>query len=306
MKRIAICADGIWNKPDQEDRGKRKPTNVVKTARGILPRASDGTSQIVHYNDGVGTNWGLDKIAGGGLGLGLSGNVVEAYQFLVLNYEPGDDIFLFGFSRGAYTARSLAGLINNLGLLPKDHTYYTPEAYGLYRNRASEVERDNFKSEHNTREVPIKYIGVWDTVGTLGIPIGLFKNFNRRYEFHEVKLTPNIEHAYHALAIDERRRPFFPSLWQLPEGSSQTLEQMWFAGVHSNIGGGYRKDGLANISLHWIKEKAQACGLEFNEAFLGHYRPYHMHELRDSMTVMYRLLIPKTRSIGNKPINFWF
>ena len=171
MNRIAICTDGTWNKPDQEDRGKRKPTNVVKTARGILPVAADGTSQIVYYSDGVGTNWGVDKIAGGGFGIGLSANVVEAYQFLVLNYKPGDQIFLFGFSRGAYTARSLAGLINKLGVLPKDHAFYTPEAYMLYRDQAPKVRCEQFKSEHKTRDVPIKFIGVWDTVGALGIPI---------------------------------------------------------------------------------------------------------------------------------------
>ena len=298
MKRITICTDGTWNRPDQEDRGKHKPTNVVKSARGILPRASDGKSQIAYYHDGVGASWGIDKIAGGGFGVGLSANIVDAYQFLVLNYEPDDHIYLFGFSRGAYTARSLAGLINKLGLLPKDHAFYTPEAYTLYREQASEAQLEQFKSDHKTRDVPIKFIGVWDTVGALGIPIGLFKQFNSRYEFHEVVLTRNVEHAYQALAIDERRRPFSPSLWQRPEGSAQTLEQVWFAGVHSNVGGGYQKDGLANISLHWIKDKAHDLGLEFDETFLAHYRPWYKHELRDSMTLMYRILIPISRPIG--------
>jgi uncharacterized protein (DUF2235 family) len=301
MKRIAICTDGTWNRPDQEDRGKRKPTNVVKTARGILPSAADGTQQIVFYDDGVGTNWGIDKIAGGGFGIGLSAKIVDAYQFLVLNYEPGDEIFLFGFSRGAYTARSLAGLIGKFGVLPKDHAYYTPDAYKLYRNQAPSPKLDAFKAEHNARDAAIKFVGVWDTVGALGIPLGAFKWFNRRYEFHDVELNPNILNAYHALAIDERRRPFAPTLWQLPEGSGQTLEQVWFAGVHTNVGGGYDNDGLANVPLHWMKEKAQAHGLEVDESFLRPYKPWFGDELRDSMSWKYLLMGPISRPIGAVP-----
>ncbi len=298
MKRIVICADGTWNRPDQLDRGKRKPTNVVKTARGVLPRAADGTVQIAYYHDGVGTNWGLDKIAGGGFGVGLSANIVDAYQFLVLNYETGDEIYLFGFSRGAYTVRSLAGLLNKIGILPKDHAFYVPDAYKLYRNKAPVSETTDFRQAHQCQEGIVTYIGVWDTVGALGIPVGLFKSFNKKYEFHDVSLADNILHAYHALAIDERRRPFSPSIWALREGSPQTLEQGWFAGVHSNVGGGYEKDGLANAALHWPKDKAHDHGLEFDDSFLAHYRPWHRHELRKSMTWAYRLLIPKLREIG--------
>lgn len=299
MKRIAVCADGTWNRPDQEDRGKRKPTNVVKTARGILPTDANGTAQIVYYHDGVGTNWGADKIAGGGMGIGLSSNIVDAYQFIVLNYEPGDELFLFGFSRGAYTVRSLAGLLHKLGVLPKNHAFYTPEAYKLYRDQASAESVAEFRSAHDSKEISIKFIGVWDTVGALGIPVGIFKRFNKRYQFHEVNLTKNVEAAYHALAIDEKRRPFAPSLWELPENSSQILEQVWFSGVHSNIGGGYNKDGLANISLHWIVDKAKQHGMQFDQKFLAHYKPWHRHELRDSMSLMYRVLVPKLRQLGS-------
>ncbi len=298
MKRIAICTDGTWNKPDRKDRGKRKPSNVVKIARGILPAAEDGTAQIVFYGDGVGTNWGLDRILGGGFGLGLSANVVDAYQFLVLNYVPGDEIFLFGFSRGAYTARSLAGLVNKVGVLPKDHAFYTPEAYKLYRNQVSDSELRAFREEHKTRVAQIKFIGVWDTVGALGIPVSVFKWFNKRYQFHDVDLGPNVENAYHALAIDERRRPFAPTMWELPEGSKQRLEQVWFAGVHTNVGGGYSQDGLANLALHWIKAKALQHGMAFDDIFLDYYKPYHLHELRDSMSLLYRLLGPISRTIG--------
>lgn len=298
MKRIIICADGTWNKPDQKDRGRRKPTNVVKIARAILPVDSDGVVQTTFYHPGVGTNWGLDKIAGGGFGLGLSANILDAYSFIVLNYVEGDEIFLFGFSRGAYTVRSLAGLLNEIGILPKNNAYFMPEAYSLYRKNVDLAALTKFREEQGCMPGPVKYIGVWDTVGSLGIPIGLFKSFNKRYEFHEVGLTENIRHAYHALAIDERRRPFKPSIWQLDPGSSQTLQQVWFPGVHSNVGGGYEKDGLANAALHWIKGTARNHGLQLDSAFLGNYRPYSKHEMRKSMKLIYRIMIPTRREIG--------
>ena len=298
MKRIALCTDGTWNRPDQRDRGRRKPSNVVKIARGILPSDEAGTPQLVYYGDGLGSRWGIDRIAAGGLGIGLSANIVAAYQFLVLNYEPGDEIFLFGFSRGAYTARSLAGLLHKIGILPKDHAFYVSDGYALYRRDATDTQLDAFRREHGCRPGPVRFVGVWDTVGALGIPVGLFRFFNRRYGFHEVGLTPNIGHAYHALAIDERRRPFEPSLWELPEGSQQTLEQVWFPGVHTNVGGGYDRDGLANGALHWIKRAAARQGLAFDETFLRHYRPWHGHELRRSLTPLYRLLGPRSRMIG--------
>ncbi len=298
MKRIVICADGTWNKPDQKDRGRRKPSNVVKISRAVLPVDSNGTVQTTFYHDGVGTNWGLDRIAGGGFGMGLSANILNAYSFIVLNYVPGDEIFLLGFSRGAYTVRSLAGLLHEVGILPKDHAFFMPEAYALYRRNADETTLAAFRAEHACLPGPVKYVGVWDTVGALGIPIGLFKSFNARYEFHQVGLTRNIEHAYHALAIDERRRPFKPALWELEAGSGQTLEQVWFPGVHSNVGGGYDKDGLANGALHWIKGTARKHGLALSSAFLGHYRPYSKHEFRNSMKLPYWLLLPARRRIG--------
>lgn len=299
MKRIIVCMDGTWNKPTQYDRGKRKPTNVVKVARAIEPVCSDGIHQIVYYSEGVGTQWGLDRILGGGFGIGLSQNILKAYRFIVHNYQPGDEIFLFGFSRGAYTVRSLAGLINKVGLLPKDQAFYMPEAYRLYRKQPSKIQLDAFQHQHNSKKVKIKFVGVWDTVGALGIPLG-FRRFNRRYQFHDVSLTNNIEHAFQALAIDERRGVFKPAIWQLPKGSTQTLQQQWFVGSHSNVGGGYSKDGLANISLHWIKDMAEQYGLQFNETFLRYYKPYHLDEYRNSMTWLYKLT-ETMREISYKP-----
>ena len=309
MKRIAICCDGTWNKPDQVDRGKRKPSNVVKMVRGIKPLAGDGTVQVTYYQIGVGTGRGSDKWLGGGTGLGLSENIIESYEFLSNNYVPGDQVFLFGFSRGAYTARSLVGLIDTAGLLPKSEIFFMKEAYELYRsqrevgNDAEEeefVERAmSFREEHQSHSIPIQFLGVWDTVGALGIPIGWFSGLNKRYAFHKVGLSPSVLGAYHALAIDEQRKAFKPALWSPDTPQPITkFEQRWFAGVHSNIGGGYEIDGLANNALHWLKEKAGDLGLECDDPFLSFYEPHYDGELRNTMKGKYRFLGKYLRPIG--------
>ncbi|GAB2452184.1 hypothetical protein GCM10011375_39150 [Hymenobacter qilianensis] len=305
-KRLVILCDGTWNRAENMDRRKRKPTNIMKLVRAIKPLAEDGTVQVTYYDKGVGNHWGVDRFLGGGLGLGLSDNVIEAYRFLVYNYEPGDAIFLFGFSRGAYTVRSLAGLIQHLGLLPKQEDFFVPEAYALYRQRPENGKRQeewqreaaDFKMRHTTRLINIHFIGVWDTVGALGVPLSLFSVFNRRhYRFHDHSLCPCIQHAYQALAVDEHRKTFRPTLWENVV-AGQILEQRWFSGVHTNVGGGYEKDGLANITLHWLKSKAGDLGLEIDEAFLKYYKPWFGDELRTSMTWYYRLLGKHVRPIG--------
>src|SRR5258706_9786853 len=139
MRGMALCADGTWNKRDQVDKAtqKRRQTNVTKVARAVLPRATNGTDQIVYYHDGVGTAAGLDRFTGGAFGRGIEDNVRELYRFLVYNYEPGDELYFFGFSRGAFTVRTLAGFMHKVGLLEKDDEYYTGEIYGLYQRSAA-------------------------------------------------------------------------------------------------------------------------------------------------------------------------
>lgn len=305
MKRIILCADGTWNEAERKNQktGRPQPTNVLKVARAILPRSSTGVDQVVYYHEGVGTDAGLDKVTGGAFGSGMAKNVRALYRFLVYNFEPGDELYFFGFSRGAFTVRTLAGFMNKVGLLQKDDEYYTAEIYGLYQ---SSTPSDSPKWQHAFRNIegtrpcpPIKYIGVWDTVGALGAPGAIGQLFNRnKYKYHDIGLNLHIEHAFHALAIDERRKPFAPSLWIKPNGWSGTLEQAWFAGVHSNVGGSYSPDGLANEALHWMVEKAEDQGLEFDKPFLEHYQPVFNSVLNDSMTIMYRIAGPHTRVIG--------
>jgi uncharacterized protein (DUF2235 family) len=281
-------------------------------ARAILPEASDGINQIVYYDQGVGTDESFSsKFIGGAFGKGLTKNILDCYRFIVHNYNPGDDIFMFGFSRGAFTVRSLGGLIGRCGVLTKADAYYIPDAYDHYRLNISDEESKEkiaqFKSgEHSkyrhapSRAVDIQFLGVWDTVGALGIP-SIFKNKTRKkFTFHDVKLGQNVKNAYHALAIDEMRKPFRPALWETQNYPGQIVEQTWFAGVHTNIGGGYDNDGLANCAFQWMLEKAQLSGLEVDNDFTKNYRGFHKDEIRNSLSFMYRIFGRYYRPIGKQ------
>jgi Uncharacterized alpha/beta hydrolase domain (DUF2235) len=305
VKRLIICADGTWNYRDQEDDGThlRHATNVTKVARAVVPRARDGTDQVVIYHDGVGIQKGLEHVTGGATGEGIEGNIRDLYRSIAYNYVPGDELFLFGFSRGAYTVRTLAGFMYHYGLLQKFDDFYVPDLFAEYeiKKPVMQVQADpKFKNMGAPRPCPvIKFVGVWDTVGALGLagPVGAILN-GSRFGYHDIELNGTIQNAYHALAVDEERVPFAPSLWSVPAGWTGHLEQTWFCGVHCNVGGGYNPDGLANEALHWIVEKAEGCGLEFDGQYLGHYLPCFNSVLNDSMTTMYRLLGRNIRKIG--------
>lgn len=308
MKRLVICADGTWNQRDQiDDRtGKRRPTNVTKIARAVVPRDTDGVHQMVIYHDGVGTRGPLDKATGGAFGSGIEDNVRDLYRSIVYNYSEGDELFFFGFSRGAFTVRTLAGFMNRIGLIEKDDDYFLPEIYACYEGNCapdSDQWKQAFRRVTNSRSCPqIKFIGVWDTVGSLGAPgvIGKVASFfnGNKYAYHDIGLNPHIENAYHALAIDEQRRPFQPTLWKRPEEWTGQLQQVWFAGVHCNVGGGYTPDGLANEALHWIAEKAEFQGLRLDSIYLEPFLPCFNSMRHDSMSLKYRVFGNYLRPIG--------
>jgi uncharacterized protein (DUF2235 family) len=312
-KRLVICADGTWNVPDRIDRGQVCPSNVAKLALAVSPRDAAGRPQPIFYDKGVGTG-PFDRLLGGAFGWGLSDKIKLAYQFICDQYEPGDELFLFGFSRGAYTVRSTAGLIRQCGVLKREYRSLIDDAYGLYRRRddashPAAVESQLFRKSY-AEEVRIDFIGVWDTVGALGIPVGVpwlpvtwVHLINQRWEFHDVKLSSYVRNAYQALAIDERRPQFQPTLWeQQPQATDQTMEQVWFAGVHSNVGGGYQDHGLSDLALLWMVEKAAACGLAFDQDYLReNLAPNPLGELRDSRTGFYQKLPEAIRPIGQGP-----
>ena len=223
-KRLIVCCDGTWNKPDQGG----GPTNVTKMARAILPRRADGELQLVYYDEGVGTGNSLDRFVGGAFGIGLGANVQQAYRFLALNYEPGDLILMFGFSRGAYTVRSLAGLVSLVGLLRKGDLDQMPTVWHYYRTKPEDRQRDFIDGRWiGERRPEVDLIGVWDTVGALGIPGNFLSRIGRRrHEFHDVTLGRKIRRAYQALAIDERRKSFAPAVWDTAEAQpGQVVEQ---------------------------------------------------------------------------------
>lgn len=265
-RRLIVCADGTWNSI-----GQRYPTNVVKFARAIAPTAPDGVSQVVFYDQGVGTGNILDRLTGGAFGNGLEQNISDCYHFLLHNYAEGDEIFLFGFSRGAYTVRSLAGLVRKCGILRKAHANRFRDAHALYRR--SDIHPDDeaakkFREDHS-RIVEITCLGVWDTVGALGIPVsGLRRLTKGKHQFHDVELSRFVRNGFHAISIDERRKAFAPSIWANKVKAGQRVEQVWFAGAHTDIGGGNRSSGLSDIALDWMAGKAAFCGLAFDVAYL--------------------------------------
>lgn len=296
MKRLITCTDGTWDKPGDKIDGKSLDSNVCLLYNAIPETARDGIQQLKVYDTGVGSGYSLkDKLMGGISGEGIDKKIKDVYTFLILNYEQEDDIYLFGFSRGAYTARSLAGFIRNCGILKPEFLHLLDKAYSLYRDRNDYTTPDsdmmvsfrrNYCFENVTR---IKFIGVWDTVGSLGIPFPWFNLYNKeRYKFHDVTLSSTIDYAYHALAVDERRKLFKPTLWQAStnqqHGATIALEQRWFAGVHCNVGGGYEERGLSNQTLLWMAEKAEMTGLFLDPDKLKEYIPNSMGVLRNSFT----------------------
>lgn len=294
-KRIIVCFDGTWNTAEAE-----APTNARRLYELIRPPDDAGTLQQKWYDEGVGTK--MTERIRGAFGFGLTRNIQQGYLYLALTHEPGDEIFLFGFSRGAYTARSLVGLIRKCGLLRRDkfppvslrnltekeveelldeviaRSPVVQEAYELYRRRGEPGGADSqdavaFRKDHSRPhpETRVKFIGVWDTVGQLGVPLKTLQFISflnkKRYLFHDTRLSTSVvEYACHAVAIDEYRKEYAPTLWT-PEAKwpNDCLQQRWFIGAHADVGGGHSPNQpLADISLQWMQEQAAARGLVFS------------------------------------------
>lgn len=290
MKRIVVLCDGTWNSPDMED-----TTHLPELA--IALDTSD--TQVVKYFSGVGVNdgqfdtfvgRGINRLFGGATGLGLGAKVKAAYAAIAEIYEEGDEIYLFGFSRGAFTARSVAGMIRKCGIVddtsprgikrafrlyraPGDGN--APDAPGILERRAAMSPRfATSVTDAAARPAPvpivnIAYVGVWDTVGARGIPTALFGAlaalYNRQYEFHDMALSSSVQAARHAVAADEKRVFYEPTLWHNvgalnlrvdPTGNSVAYEQRWFVGDHGIVGGSAKTDALSKLSKTWVVEGA--------------------------------------------------
>ncbi|MDT0604510.1 MULTISPECIES: DUF2235 domain-containing protein [Thalassotalea] len=267
MKRIIICADGTWNRPEQLGKDQY-PTSVLTFARHLLPEDDTGTKQVVFYDWGIGSYH--DQLSGGAFGAGLEKNVLDGYRFLVHNYDIGDEIYLFGFSRGAYTIRSLCGLINNCSVLKSAEGRLVEKAFDIYKTKKhtpkSQFAKD-WRAEHSiANQVKIHFVGVWDTVGALGLPFSIFGLIKDKHLFYDRKLGSNLKTVRHALSLDETRDDFEATIWQPRDDVD--LAQVWFAGVHADIGGSYKPDNdgkvLSDIPMQWLLTEAENSGLAFD------------------------------------------
>lgn len=307
MKRIAVFCDGTWNSPVMAQH-----THV----RQLYLAAEQNANQVTAYFPGIGTGGkvnffvtnAINKIGGGAFGWGLRGKIVEAYEFISRNYDPGDEILIFGFSRGAYTARAIAGMIRKCGLLDRINGFNLRRAYRLYKKGGPENHPDTAHIHDQRRAlsprfatsardckargndgsfmVRISYLGIWDTVGALGIPEPLFgplaRIWNSRYRFHDTDLSSMVQTARHAVALDERRKMFLPTLWgnldvtrnaygqavdglnKGETGPDRPFQQVWFVGDHSMVGGSGATRGLTAITLDWLARGAGATGMTWN------------------------------------------
>lgn len=333
-KNIILCSDGTGNSTI-----KGRGTNVFKTYEAIDVNGhkfdKNLRQQVAFYDDGVGTeSLKFLKAVGGAFGWGLSRNVRQLYTELARCYEPGDSIYLFGFSRGAFTVRQLGGFILGCGIIDKKHWKTDGElkklvgkAFRVYRKRyhtwlgdrlkglfpSSRKAREDFRKtygvNHKTHspdgKVRIRFIGVWDTVAAVGLPIAHLADFiNKvfyRFKFPDLQLSSRVDKACHALSIDDERQTFHPEVWdEEPEKNVGRIEQVWFPGVHSNVGGGYPKQGMSLVALDWMMNKAEQNGLRFIGDIRKYYHEHHnvndkLYDSRSGVGAYYRY---KVREIG--------
>ena len=341
-RRLILLLDGTWN----EDEVGGNVTNIVRlrdliadsldplevapslpntespiSLNHVGPRTFAGREYVIFYERGVGTG-AIDRIRGGGFGSGLDLNIRWAYRFLSFHYSPEDEIFIFGFSRGSYTARSLTGYLGAIGLLRCDTCTEARErlAWSFYRtppnDRLPGVWKELEPYVHPRGIVRVRCVGLFDTVGALGVPLQGFRRLNRQqFEFHDVELSSLVDIALHALAIDEHRRPFEPSLWRRNKfkRTSANVEQVWFPGVHADIGGGYLSDDqrfrasprpLDDLALDWMIKRIHKHVVDFpvtQPAWLPLTENASLGLQHDSRTWKYKIWRNAIRSIGNNP-----
>jgi uncharacterized protein (DUF2235 family) len=276
QKRLAIFLDGTWNSIDSN-------TNVWRMRALCAAKSKDGKPQLIYYEVGV------NGFLGGVFGQGLDENIRLAYEWLIENYNDGDEIFIFGFSRGAFTARSLAGLVALEGILKAGSPIGLTQLFARYQKgneesiwtlKDKETSGDTSKLTEEekwllkySQPAKVKVVGVWDTVGSVGVAAGNIPHISRsQFDYLQTGLFIPIENGYHALAIDEHRSDFAPTLWTVrhpkdrvgpPPRPLANVEQRWFVGAHANVGGGYQNDLLNQAPLRWMMQKAEGHGLSF-------------------------------------------
>lgn len=287
MKNIVICCDGTGNEYGSNN------TNVVKLYQSVIRDAT----QVAFYDPGVGTFSFLGRelgrragiLLGKAFGAGLQQNIEDAYRYLMDRYEIGDNVFLFGFSRGAYTVRALAGMLNKCGLLQKGSNNLLPYASKIYNTPNNKEIPAGFKETFCHDCMPY-FIGVWDTVGSMGWIWGK--------RFFDTTLHEGVTYGYHAISVDEKRKKFSVSLWdETKKRPHQTIEQVWFPGVHSDVGGWYAETGLSDIALTWMLESAEQKGLLLKRGWAEKLKPDPAGPIHESRTGFWRIWPESVRRI---------
>lgn len=286
-KNIIICCDGTGNEYGHNN------TNVVKLYEAIVRNSE----QIAFYDPGVGTFSHLGRELGRRVGIwlgkafgaGLQQNIEDAYRYLMERYQNGDKIFLFGFSRGAYTVRALAGMLHKCGLLQKGSNNLIPYASNIYNKQNNQDIASGFKRTF-CHECKPYLIGVWDTVGSMGWFWGK--------KFFDTTLNEDVSYGYHAISIDEKRKKFPVSLWDEEQKKEHPIiEQVWFPGVHSDVGGSYTETELSDIALKWMLKNAQERGLRLMEGWENNLRPDPSGPIHESRKGLWRIWRPVVRHL---------
>lgn len=295
-KNIVICFDGTGN-----DFGGPS-SNVLKTYRSIIRDPKE--DQIAFYDPGVGTESAntnlsiitgklkatIKKLMGGAFGWGVEHNMADAYHYLMNCYDDGDSVYIFGFSRGAFTARAFAGMLVKCGLLDKRCQNLIPYALKINNKRGNEEEAETFRNSVSRLCTP-HLIGVWDTVGSLGKLLTKKKFFN-------TELNPDIKVGLHAVSIDEKRKKFPVTLWAKSKNPAQIIEQVWFPGVHSDVGGGYLEAGLSDFALQWMLINAEKHGLKLHPEYEYELLPNYSEDMHESLTgLLWKILGARPRKI---------
>jgi len=288
-KNIVFCADGTWDKPQSPVSVTCSDTNVCKLYN-LLTKTAD---QMPFYDSGVGADGlPLQHLLGGALGAGLYQKIKDGYTAIAQVYDQDDKIFIFGFSRGAYTARALAGMIAVCGLPTQNFSQQLVEAaFSAYR-QTDPAKRKAAVAALALYDAQITMVGVWDTVGALGIPAIIGGVDPVAYGFLDTNLHPDVHNAFHGMAIDERRVEFKPTLWTGPFATEQNVDQVWFTGVHCDVGGSYPQTGLSDITLSWMLNKAVPLGLDVIQPEASQYTfpldPKHaLDTIHDSWSLLW-------------------
>ena len=301
MKNIILCFDGTWQKPGTGD-GFHSEESNIRTLYNMFDK-EDESAQVVCYDEGVGSHW-YDHVLGGVFGRGLSKNIRDMYKELINLYEDGDKVYVYGCSRGAYSARSLCGFIYACGLLKKSSSNRKiKQAFELYKSNDLNRKINQKKYKKKNKLCPIEALGIFDTVGSLGIPFEMFDSINKYHNFHDTKVNREIKNVFHAKALDEKRK-FFPltPIDKNPNNTTTRIVASWFVGVHCDIGGGYKEHNtLKNISLEWMYKLSKESKVIFSEEsyVFEHENP---DKIYDSYTNFYKPFGERKRVVNEDDV----